>query len=483
VIAGLDKDHCIVLREGKFDTNEGSDASDLSRIFGNIAQQGKPVVIHFHGGLVDKASGVAAANVLRPDYEGAGAYPVFFVWQSGWEDVLQNKLPAIFNEPFFQKALTFLSQFAKAKVDKAQQRGIARAAGGVPVPPEPAVRAELTVPANGKEPFADVDPRAVPPGDELTPEELAQFRAAVEADPTLAAMATQLTQPGPTIAGAPSLVDANALGPAVLGLPSAVSQLKLAASLAGVLAAVIKRFADRRDHGFYPTIVEEICRAFYVGSTGRFVWSAMKQEIDDAFGVATDCGGTQFITQLQQLNASGHKPRITLVGHSAGAIYACRFLQEVQSRGLPADVRFDLITIAPACDFAVLAKTLQSAAARIDRLRVFGMDDARESVNAIVPVVYPRSLLYFVSGVAEDEDDCPLVGMQRYYGSPYDDASQFPEIDYVRKTALFQDADAMRWALAAGGPGLDCDMRSHGGWVSDAPQTLASVKHIIQSGF
>ena len=70
-----------------------------------------------------------------------------------------------------------------------------------------------------------------------------------------------------------------------------------------------------------------------------------------------------------------------------------------------------------------------------------------------MPVLYPRSLLYFVSGVTEAVDDCPLAGMQRYYAAPYDDATRFPEIDYVRKAALFQAADAMCWSPAAGGPG------------------------------
>ena len=301
---------------------------------------------------------------------------MFFVWESGWEDVVQNKLPAVFQNPIFQKILTILTQFAKGKVDKAQQQGIARAVGGVPLPPEPAVRAELTAPADRKEPFAGVDPGVVPTDDELTPDELAQFRAAVEADPELDALAAQLAGSatrGASVAGAPpTLMDPDALGPqrALLGVPTSVSNLLLSGKLALVLATIIKRFAERRDHGFYPTVVEEIFRAFYVGNTGTYVWSAMKQEIEDAFGVAADCGGTRFITELEQLHANGHKPSVTIVGHSAGAIYACRFLEEVQSRGLPPDVRFNLIAIAPACDFTLLSKALQSAASRIDGLRV-----------------------------------------------------------------------------------------------------------------
>ena len=35
----------------------------------------------------------------------------------------------------------------------------------------------------------------------------------------------------------------------------------------------------------------------------------------------------------------------------------------------------------------------------------------------LVPVIYPASLLYFVSGLLEDEADQPLIGMQRYLAS------------------------------------------------------------------
>src|SRR5206468_1062105 len=105
------------------------------------------IVLHFHGGLVNKKAGVAGANMLTPLYQNAGAYPVFFVWESGWQDVIENNLPSIFKEPIFQKILTRVTQFAKGKVDKSAQTGAPKAAGGVPLPRESAVRAELNEPA------------------------------------------------------------------------------------------------------------------------------------------------------------------------------------------------------------------------------------------------------------------------------------------------------------------------------------------------
>jgi hypothetical protein len=43
----------------------------------------KPLVVHFHGGLIDRPTGVAASDVLDKTYRGAGVEPIFFVWESG----------------------------------------------------------------------------------------------------------------------------------------------------------------------------------------------------------------------------------------------------------------------------------------------------------------------------------------------------------------------------------------------------------------
>src|SRR6266700_3954956 len=98
MVPAVDKDHYIVLKDGMFDTNDGTNADDLTKLFEAIQMQDGPVVLHFHGGLINKADGLAAANVLKPIYQGAGAYPVFFIWESGWQDVIENNLPSIFKE-------------------------------------------------------------------------------------------------------------------------------------------------------------------------------------------------------------------------------------------------------------------------------------------------------------------------------------------------------------------------------------------------
>lgn len=496
---GLDKKHCIVLKDGKFDTDSGTSADHLRGIFKAIRQtENMPVVVHFHGGLVDKQAGITGANTLIPIYQNAGAYPIFFVWETGWQEVIQQNLPEIFKENIFQRILLRVTQFAKGKIDKGIETGQPKSAGDLVVPKDSKVRDELNNPADGHEPFANVDSATLPKGDELTDAERKQFEEKLKDDPVFEmaaadisgsltpANASQPVSRGATVRGSTKTL----MSPEVLdefttteeGSKGLFSTALLVARCSMVLAKVINRFAKDRDHGFFLTIVEEILRAFYLGNAGRFVWDSIKQDTIDGFGVAPDCGGSLFLAELESLWKSGNKPHITIVGHSAGAIYACRLLQEVQSRGLPEDLHFNFVLIAPACDFELLAKTLQSAGNRIDGLRIFGMDDNLERKDEIVPLVYPSSLLYLVSGVIEKEQDCPLAGMARYYSAPYDDAEGFPNIDYVRKFALFQKGHALVWATSTAGDGFNCDMTSHGGWVG-TKATVASVVHIIEKGY
>ena len=41
------------------------------------------VAVHFHGGLVKEAKGLALAGRIIPMYASAGAYPITVVWETG----------------------------------------------------------------------------------------------------------------------------------------------------------------------------------------------------------------------------------------------------------------------------------------------------------------------------------------------------------------------------------------------------------------
>jgi hypothetical protein len=236
------------------------------------------------------------------------------------------------------------------------------------------------------------------------------------------------------------------------------------------------------------TAIEELLRALYAGHAAQQVWLQMKADTAQAFGDDPAQGGTAFIDALVSGWEAGYRPRILLVGHSAGAIYICNFLAELDRRlggaAALADLRCELVLLAPGCDFGLLTNTVTRWPHRIAAIRCFGLDDARESADTLrlkgVPV-YPRSLLYLVSGALEDESDSPLVGMQRYYSDqpPYD---AIPGINAVRRFFTDQGVDTL-WAAADGGPGRQTDARGHGQIDDEDAATLDSLKHIIRQGF
>jgi hypothetical protein len=245
-----------------------------------------------------------------------------------------------------------------------------------------------------------------------------------------------------------------------------------------VLASVIDRFATRRDHGVYATVVEELLRKFYLANAGKLVWDLMKKDTADAFGNdLNQHGGTAFLEGLKTHLATGHRPHITLVGHSTGSIYICHFLKHADAR-LPADVTFDVIFLAPACTFMLFSETLKNHGHRIARIRSFGMLDEVECADVLVPLVYPHSLLYLVSAIFEDEPDTPLVGMQRYYSreAPYDTPEVLSCVDY-----LLASSERAVWSVVNAGNGLSSSAKKHGDFDNDVP-TLESLRYIIANG-
>jgi hypothetical protein len=484
--------HSIVLNAGRFDKEQGSSPERFKDFIAQLqAAPPERIVLYFHGGLVDLASGRAAAAALAPKFQEVGATSIFVIWRSGWDEVVVQNLRAIFDEGIFKRILRRVTQAVKGKIDNTAADGTTKSVGGLPMMREDKIQAELTKAGAGEPLFGDDVPPGIP---DLTLAEEEQIRQQVEADLQLQTMAAQIangrmqaseaqsksvTAQGSTeTLMSPDILDE--IAPARPGAKSVFSMVLLAKHVIVVVASVISRLRGNRDHGLYLTIVEEILREFYVRNVGKFLWDGMKEEIDQAFEAASDCGGKALIDGLQTLWANGVRPKISLVGHSAGAIYVTRLLGEMAKAKLPPDLKVDVVFVAPACTFRLFKQMLKNAGDRIAGMRLFGMGDGHERKNALVPVVYPSSLLYFVSGVIEDEPDMPLLGMQRYYEAPYD-APGFEDLDEVKKFRLLTLQHAYAWADTTGADGVNCDMTTHGGWAG-APQTLSSVLYLIRKG-
>ena len=185
---------------------------------------------------------------------------------------------------------------------------------------------------------------------------------------------------------------------------------------------MVRRYRAGRAHGSYTTIVEEILARAYIDKIGGVVWQQMKKDTADSFTDPATSAGAALLAEIASQQAAGNKKfkRIILVGHSTGAVFISNLI-DASARLLP-DASFDVVLLAPAVTYKKLAATLNNHGARIHKIRRFGMRDEVEVEDVLVPIVYPRSLLYFVSGLLEFSDDeptervadTPLVGMQRF---------------------------------------------------------------------
>ena len=98
----LSKLHQVDIVRGRF---RGTGPEDLSVLFARIeGNQAERLVVHFHGGLVSRrAAQNEAEHVLLPAYKSAGAYPIFFLWNSDLITAVTANLDAISQEPAFQR--------------------------------------------------------------------------------------------------------------------------------------------------------------------------------------------------------------------------------------------------------------------------------------------------------------------------------------------------------------------------------------------
>ena len=90
--------HIICLREGKIfegglfqmrkDALDRIFTQDLPAYVEESRKKGRAprLVLYAHGGLVDEAAGLASAAIQIPFWRDNGAYPLFFVWETGFAD-------------------------------------------------------------------------------------------------------------------------------------------------------------------------------------------------------------------------------------------------------------------------------------------------------------------------------------------------------------------------------------------------------------
>jgi hypothetical protein len=465
---------------------------DVEMLVGKLRQQQK-VVIHFHGGLVTKANAIESAKKLKDAYQDAGAYPIFFIWESDIQTIISNNLHEINKEHLFRRLLIQLTKFTLGKLLDTEG---GKATGQLTLPTDIEVAIEINKAKDEislEEPYENVTAQInLKP---LNEQELQFFESQLQNDPSIEEALNEIvtSDTSDKTLMSEEIVEqleeeATADGKGIVTTAFFLNKLRT------ILTRIITRFIDGRDHGVYPTVIEEILRELYADKIGEYIWSAIKKETADTFEYVPQQpgrGGWLFLDLLSGILTSDQPPEIILVGHSAGAVFICNLLRHFHmlrsKSNLPSLKKFRFKTVlflAPACDFELFNDVITNYGDTFTNFRMFTMNDTLEAKDAIVPGIYTRSLLYFISGLLEKDIqnpgksafDHPIVGMQRYYNNPK--VYNSPAVEKVRAFVL-NPSKRVVWSLSTDGPGLIASAKSHGGFAEE-PDTLSSIQHIIR---
>lgn len=484
------------LANGQFDKTSREELAQLFDRLSEDEHKHKHLMIHFHGGLVNQNRATEVIeNTLLPAHDLPHSYPIFFIWQSGLLEVLENNLIKIAKERIFKLLRKRILNFILSKITKKLTNGSEE----VTTKGNDTIYDVLDVNEDTQQIFETYEDHieevdTVSNAEKFLLEQELQTDGELELECQLIAghIQGQISEDDgskgmriranrKTLMDPNMFIEVNKTADATGSSKGLLTFGKIIKAAIKVAIKVIRRYRDKTHHGLYPTIFEEICRTYYIANAGKLVWTTMKKDTRDAFQAGGQrYGGTAFLEELNQHWGKGYRPEITLVGHSAGSVYICHLL-EAAAQQLNSDIRFNIIFMAPACTMDLFTITIKQYGDRINQIRLFSMSDELEKKDRLLLFIYPRSLLYLVAGLAEDKIDQPLLGMQRYFmnKAPYE-LNRNPNIktclDY-----LISKGDSLIWSLYDGGDGKRCTAKKHGAFDNDDPATLESVQYLIKT--
>lgn len=449
-------------------------AADIDAIFDHLSQSGaQKLAVHFHGGLVNETRGENTARKMQPVYEAGGAHALSFIWETGLIETLVRNITRINETKLFQKLLRYVfRQLTKRLGVDISGRGVG----------EPMTMEEIEAEFGKVEKFERLDARARGGAAHLDEASLEFARQDMEVEFLLELQSDEDFQlSGERLLHEETHLDEEIrsdMAPGGRGL----ELISVATHLAKVTYRVLRRYWKGRDHGLYPTTIEEVFREFYLADFGAWVWGRMKDVAkqmwmpNDGTLDETSHPGTYFLEKLKAHQSANPSFRADFIGHSAGSIAICHMLRSSDAAGTLPKIR-TIVFLAPACLAGMMHQEIVSRPDRFENFRLFTMDDSFEQKDRLVPLIYPRSLLYLISGVLEAEADIPIAGMTRFWTgqTPFDDA-------YLTELAAWlKEAGKARHVLSVtdGGPdGMRSRSDKHGEFDDDA-ETLASLTHLV----
>jgi len=498
----------ILTRDGVADAGQEQTLLDIAA---ELHRPGARLLLHLHGGLVDEALGIAGADRLSGvgpnSWQLGGATPewteVYVIWRTGtFETVKTNWIDLVHNDRLYQTIIRKLIGFVARKLGVPDLA--ARGPGSLAID-EDEIQRRLTGKA-GSRPFDYIDEEMVPtksPGSrtaimtEQTNGELAiEFEDELATDLSFQQVSADIDEAinVPSGARAPSLGANQIDGENMLrrlddritaGLEPPVA---VAGGARGIVSASVfllnhagqvaircfRRFRSGRDHGLHATIVEEVCREFYGDLLGATIWGMMVKDAADHFE------DRKLGSVLIDIIKANPPEDFVITGHSAGSIWASRFLLAAKSAGLTKPAK--LFLLAPAVREDLFAEMIGKAGDLIERCRMITMTDELERRDALLghdkAYIYPSSLLYVVSGMFEEFDtkaypDAPILGMQRFASVSGLNADEQATAKAI--AAFFQAPD--HGIISSPTPGVSV-AETHGDFDNE-PLTLATARALF----
>lgn len=474
-------------------------AANVDELFDHLKANGqRRLVVFFHGGLVNARRGMQSAErISRYVKLYTQSHPVCFVWETGLLETIWQNFDTLQHSEFFKKLLVRIVKAAGKKLG-IDLKGVTGGAKGLGDLSDEEVRWEL----QKDEPFAHYQVNDGKKSVQIQAAEFLDDDEAIEAliSPEIEAIleeeiyedrALQEAALAPKTESEDKLMDPDKKLATAEGQKGIIGIAQLVASAGRITVQVVKRHLKKRDHGFYPTIIEEILREFYVADLGTWVWGRMKAkarsmwEEDDFQGDQEDWkAGSYFLQKLDAYQKEVGELTIDLVGHSAGSIAIKEMLESVGQRH--PDLKFrHILFLAPAIRCEEFHETLLKEPLLFQDFRCFTMADDYEIKDRLVPIIYPRSLLYFISGVLENDSkekdqryDAYLLGLQRHISGkkPYDQEECLKAIQ-----TFLSPAGRIVFSVTEGPgeDGLRSTAEAHSVFDDEGEKTLDSLMYII----
>ena len=457
---------------------------DIDEIINYLGKSSfKKIAIHFHGGFNSEKAGMKIAVKMLPVYQNADSHPVTFVWETGLLETVARNINMIHTTKLYQKILKIILRHSGKFIE-----GIGSKGAGMPISYED-IEKEL----KKDQPFKTFQiltdkSRGVAVCDENELEEITadletEIQEDLEDDAKEVELLLTVEAPGMELLDQAKIAGLRTEA----GVRGIDTYITLAKALTVIVKNIVKRYIKDTDHGFYPTVVEEILRYYYLADLGAWIWNGMKKAAKNMWLENRDLNeveqhaGTYFLEKLANLQSRKTDLVVDVIGHSAGSIAICEMINTISRQCIQLRIR-NIIFLAPACTANLFQEGIINHPEYYTNFRMFTMHDAFEIKDSLVKGVYTRSLLYFISGVLEDDVDKHILGLQRYLtgrppynGSLYNTIKEYVE-EKDKHRLVFSNTDIMS---PIADPGFKSTAESHGDFDDD-DVTLDSLTYLLK---